>query len=106
MSALIIATITIKDFEKFQQYLAKTQLVAAHYGAKLLVRGKADRSLTDHDKDHSLVVILRFPGLEKVNEWIDSEEYQSLIPLRDEGTEMKMTSYEVISKSPATLDSN
>lgn len=96
MSALMIATITVKDQEKFQQYLAKTQKVAASYGAELLFRGKVDRSLTDHDKDHGLTVIVRFPSIEKINEWIDSEEYQPLIPLRDEGTDMKMTSYEVL----------
>ena len=46
MSAIMIATITVKDPEKFQQYLARTQEVAAAYGAELLVRGKADRPLT------------------------------------------------------------
>ena len=96
MSALMIATITVKDPEKFQQYLAKTKVVAAAYGAELLLRGKADRSLTDHEKDHGVVVIVRFPSIEKINEWIASEEYQPLIPLREEGTEMKMTSYEVM----------
>ncbi len=96
MSALMIATITVKDPEKFQQYLARTQEVAAAYGAELLLRGKVDRSLTNHDKDHGLAVIVRFPSIEKINEWIDSEEYQPLIPLRDEGTDMKMISYEVM----------
>ncbi len=96
MSALMIATITVKDSEKFQQYLARTQKVAAAYGAELLLRGKVDRSLTNHDKDHGLAVIVRFPSIEKINEWIDSEEYQPLIPLRDEGTDMKMISYEVL----------
>ena len=96
MSALMIATITVKDPEKFQQYLAKTQEVAAPYGAELVFRGKVDRSLTNHDKDHGLAVIVRFPSIEKINEWIDSEEYQPLIPLRDEGTDMKMISYEVL----------
>ena len=52
--------------------------------------------MTDHDKDHGLAVIVRFPSIEKINEWIDSEEYQPRIPLRDEGTDMKMTSYEVL----------
>ena len=96
MSALMIATITVKDSEKFQQYLARTQEVAAAYGAELLFRGNVDRSLTNHDNDHSLAVIVRFPSIEKINEWNDSEEYQSLIPLRDEGTDMKMTSYDVL----------
>lgn len=46
MSALMIATITVKNAEKFQVYLAKTQKIAAPYGAELLYRGKAGRGLT------------------------------------------------------------
>ncbi len=97
MSALMIATITVKDPEKFQQYLAKTQEVAAPYGAELLFRGKVDRTLTGEDKDHGLAVIVRFPSIEKINEWYGSDEYQPLIALRDEGSDMKMTSYEILS---------
>ncbi len=46
MSAFMIATITIKDREKFAEYLAKTQAVAAPYGAELVLRGHADQVLT------------------------------------------------------------
>ena len=42
MSVLMIARITVKDAEKFQDYLAKTQPIAATYGAELLYRGKVD----------------------------------------------------------------
>ncbi len=97
MCALMIATITVKDPEKFQQYLTKTQEVAAPYGAELLFRGVVDKILTGEDKDHRLAVIVKFPSLEKINEWYGSDEYQPLIALRDEGTDMKMTSYEVLS---------
>ena len=96
MNALMIATVHVKEPGKFQQYLAKTKEVAANYGGELLLRGKADRALADHNQDHELVVIVRFPSIAKVNEWFDSEEYQQLVPLRDEGTDMKMTSYEIL----------
>ena len=97
MNALMIATITVKDPEKFQQYLAKTQEIAAPFGAELLSRGKVDRTLTGEAKDHGLAVIVRFPSIEKINEWYGSDEYQDLIALRDEGSDMKMTSYENLS---------
>ena len=96
MSALMIATITIKNPEKFQHYLAKTQEVAAPYGAELLFRGKVDQTLTGEGTDHGLAVIVKFPSLEQINEWYRSDEYQPLIALRDEGADMKMTSYEVM----------
>lgn len=96
MSALMIARITVKDAEKFQQYLAKSKKVAAPYGAELLFRGKADRTLTGEDNDHVLAVIARFPSTEKIEEWYGSDEYQPLIALRDEGTDMTITSYEIL----------
>ncbi len=96
MSALMIATITVKDPEKYQQYLAKTQEVAAPYGAELLFRGAVDKTLTGEDKDHRLAVIVRFPNLDKINEWYGSDAYRPLIALRDEGSDMKLTTYEVL----------
>jgi len=95
MSALMIANITVKNPEKFQLYLSKTQQVASLYGAELLCRGKVDRILTGETNDHQLTVIVKFPSIEIINEWFDSAEYQSLVSLRKEGTDMKMTSYEV-----------
>ncbi len=96
MSALMIANITVKNPEKFQEYIAKTTQVAATFGAELLLRGKVDRALTGESEDHSLTIIVKFPSLEKINEWYGSDAYQPLIALRDEGSEMKMTSYEVL----------
>ncbi len=94
MSALMIAKITVKDPEKFKAYFAKTQQVAAPYGAELLYRGKVDRALSGSD-DHALAVIAKFPNVEKLNAWYDSDAYQPLKALRDEGTDMQMTSYEL-----------
>ncbi len=92
----MIARITVKDPEKFQEYLAKTQQVAAPYGAELLYRGKVDGALTGESKDHSLAVIVKFPSLENIDEWYGSDAYQPLKALRDEGADMQMTSYEVM----------
>ena len=68
MSALMIARITVKDPEKFREYFAKTQPIAALYGAELLYRGKVDRALNGDD-DHDLAMIVKFPNVEKLNEW-------------------------------------
>lgn len=93
MSALMIARITVKDPAKFQDYLAKTQQVAAPYGAELLFRGKVDRALTGGASDHELAVIVSFPSLQAIRDWYGSEAYRPLIALRDEGSDMVMTSY-------------
>jgi len=96
MSALMIARIAVKDPEKLQDYFAKTRQVAERYGAELLYRGKVDRALTGESKDHSLTVIVKFPSLEKLNEWYGSEAYRPLKALREEAADMQMTSYEVM----------
>ena len=51
----MIARISVKDPEKFQDYLAKTQQIAAPYGAEFLYRGKVDRALNGND-DHAIVL--------------------------------------------------
>ena len=95
MSALMIARITVKDPEKFQDYLARTKKVAAPYGAELLFRGRVGKALNGDRQDHRIAVVVRFPSLEKIDEWYGSEAYQPLKARRDEGTDMHMTSYEV-----------
>lgn len=96
MSALMIATIAVKDPEKFQMYLSETQKVAAPYGAKLLMRGKVDQVLTGQAVNHGLVVAVEFPSLEKIEEWNASDSYRQLVPLREEAADIIMTSYQVM----------
>ena len=96
MSALMIANITVKNPEKFQEYIAKTSQVAATFGANLLYRGKMDRTLSGGSSDHGLTIIVEFPSLEKINEWYGSDAYRPLKALREEGADMQMTSYEVM----------
>ena len=96
MSALMIANVTVKDPAKFQEYIAKTTQVAGTFGAELLVRGKADRVLSGESKDHDLTIIVKFPSLEKINEWYGSDAYKPFKTLREEAADMQMTSYEVM----------
>lgn len=93
MSALMISRITIKDQEKFQEYLVRTKELASKFGAELVFSGPVSRMLAD-DTKHDLVVVARFPSIAKANEWYDSDEYKPLIALRKEGAHMEMTSYE------------
>lgn len=93
MTALMIARITVKDPATFQDYLAKTQRVAAPFGAELLYRGTVSQALKGAD-DHELAVIVKFPSLERLNDWYESAAYQPLKVLRDDGAIMQMTSYE------------
>ncbi len=96
MSAMMIANITVKNPEKFQEYIAKTTQVAATFGAELLCRGKVDRVLNGESIDYGLTIIVKFPSLDKLHEWHDSDAYRPLKALREEGADMQMTSYELM----------
>jgi len=89
----MISNITVKDKEKFQQYMQETQKVAAPFGAELVFRGPINQMLTQDDPDHNLCVIVKFPSIEAINNWYSSNDYKKLIPLREEGAHMKMVSY-------------
>jgi uncharacterized protein (DUF1330 family) len=39
------------------------------------------------------VVIVEFPDLDSLRRWHDSSEYQALIPLRNQGADVVLTSY-------------
>ena len=96
MTALMIAQISVKDPETFQQYMTKTQQVARPYGAEMVSRSKACRRLAGDALDHQMTVVVRFPSLERLDAWHDSPEYQELIGLRQAGADMTMTSYEEV----------
>ncbi len=95
MSALMIARIAVKDADKFQTYLAKTREVATPFGAEMVFRGAVQAALTG-DVDHQVVVVVRFPSVEAIDEWYRSDAYQPLIPLREAAADMEMTSYQVV----------
>ena len=95
MPALMIARMTVKDPQAFQEYLAKVRDVAAPYGAEPAFRGKADKVLTGGETDHELVLVVTFPSLDRIDAWYASPEYQALKPLRDRGADAQITSYEV-----------
>lgn len=94
MTAIMISTFTIKSPEKFKAYMAETRRVASPYGAEMLFRGALDRALAGVGKGPEMAVVVKFPNVQAINNWFDSDEYQALVPLRDEAAEMTMLSYD------------
>ena len=46
------------------------------------------------EHDATDVVVLRFPSIQAAHGWHDSPEYQALIPLREEGADVMLISFE------------
>lgn len=93
MSALMISRIRLKDREKFERYLEANRSLVGPRGAELLFSGRAVRTLNGDEDDRSLVVVVRFPDADRIDDWFDSVEYRPLAVLREEAADMHMTSY-------------
>lgn len=94
MNAFIVANVKIKNPEKFQEYAQLSGPTFSPYGGELLLKGKFVESLTG-ETEHSSLAIIKFPTLEKLDAWYQSEEYQSLIPLRDDAAVVQFSKYEI-----------
>ena len=94
MTAFFIATVTIKNAEKFGEYAAKTPGTFAPFGGELLVRGKMDEALVGQ-ADNNAAAVISFPDMESLKAWYHSPAYQALAPLRDSAADMTIVSYQV-----------
>ncbi|MEQ8391005.1 MAG: DUF1330 domain-containing protein [Thalassospira sp.] len=95
MSAFIMATVAIKDQEKFKEYGAKAGPTLGQYGGELLIHGTHARTLHG-GTDHSVGAVIRFPDQESLQEWYDSPEYQALIDLRSAGADVTFAAYDTL----------
>lgn len=94
MSAFFIATVTVKNAEKYQEYAVKSKETFDAFGAAIIARGKYAGTLVG-DAQHQAAAIVKFPDLEHLDSWHDSDAYQALIPLRDEAADFTITKYDV-----------
>jgi uncharacterized protein (DUF1330 family) len=85
MSAYVLIHGTPKDKEKMNKYSAAAGPIVAKYGGEFLAKGAADVLSGEHS--HKIAVLIKFPDAETVHKWYASEEYQALIPTREEGIE-------------------
>jgi len=93
MPAFFIATTTVNDTEKFQEYAGKAAQTFAPFGGEMVIRGKAGDTLAGHS-DHRAVGVVRFPDMAALKAWYRSPDYQALIPLRDDAAQITLVTYE------------
>jgi uncharacterized protein (DUF1330 family) len=100
MPAYMISQVTVTDKTKFDSYIAKTRGVASKFGGKPIAIGSQPKMLNGDADGHQMVFVIQFDSMDVLNEWHHSEEYQALIPLREEGSDQHMVAYEGFSMSP------
>jgi uncharacterized protein (DUF1330 family) len=92
MAAYLVGHITVKDDGLWQEYMSGVQESLAPFDCKIIFRGQLDRILAGQH-DHNLVVVIEYPDRTTLDNWYDSEKYQSLIPLRDKAADVVITTY-------------
>ena len=93
MAAFFIATIKIKNAEKFQEYGSKVPATIAAFGGELVTRGQVKNVLAGN-ANNQVGAVVSFPDMEALQGWYDSADYQALIPLREEAAEAMIVAYE------------
>lgn len=94
MPAFFIATVKIKNAEKFQEYASQAAATFSSYGGEIALRGKAEEALAG-SLEHNSVGVVRFPDMESLLRWFKSKEYQAIIPLRKKAADMTIIAYSV-----------
>ena len=93
MSAYLIGHITIKDSDKWKVYVEGVRKSLIPFNAEVLFRGKRAIVLTG-DHPHENTVVIKFPDQSTLQQWYNSDEYQSLIPNRDEAADVVIIGFD------------
>ena len=101
MPAYMISQVTVTDKEKFESYIAKTRSVSADYGARPVAVGAQPKMLNGENDGHQMVFVIEFESMENLDSWHNSDEYQALVALRDEGSDQRMLAYQAMAVPPA-----
>ncbi len=84
MSAYLSTTIKVRDPEIFEEYAGKAVPVINKHGGETIVMGGVAKLLAGQ-ADHEYEVVIQFPNTAAVEAFYESDEYQALIPLREQG---------------------
>ena len=93
MAAYLIGHITIKDPVKWEKYVKGVQVSLAPFGAKIIFRGKRVKVFTGEHPYHNTVVI-EFSEPSAMIQWYRSDNYQKLIPLRNEAADVVLIGFD------------
>lgn len=86
MPAYVIADVTIKDPERYQDYVRQVPATLEPYGGRFLVRG-GTVEVAEGDWRPQRLVIIEFPSFEQARAWYDSPQYMPVKRLRWETSE-------------------
>lgn len=93
MPAYAIGHITIRNPEKWAEYRRALPPTLERWQAEVVMRGKQAQVLSG-TYSHTDTVVLKFPTLDDVIGWHDSEDYQAIVPLREAAADVDLVCFE------------
>jgi len=94
MPAYLIGTITVRDRDAWNAYVAQVGETFPPFHGRVVFRGQKHAALSGSGHGERVVVV-EFPDLDSLRRWHESPQYQALVPLRNSGAEVVLTAYEV-----------
>ncbi len=94
MTVLNFSYATIKNAEKFQQYLEAAAALMEDANVEVVVRGGFSKTMAGGNSAPHIVAVFRYPDMAAAERIYTSEQYKALIPLRDEACDMTINLYE------------
>jgi uncharacterized protein (DUF1330 family) len=92
MPAYLVGQIAVHNESLWQEYLAGVARSLEPFEANVLFRGKKAADLAG-DNPRELVVVIEFIDQLDLNNWFNSDLYQSIISTRDAAADVVITSY-------------
>lgn len=92
-AAYILGHIRVKDKDKWAEYCRRVPATVAPWGGQVVMRGTCTAVLTG-EHDYTETVLIRFPDIESVTGWHDSDAYRQLIETRKLAADVVIISYE------------
>ena len=87
MSVYSISDISVHDPEKYGEYVNQVRAIVESYGGRYQVRG-GDITIRAGDWTPNRLVIIEFPSLDRLKEYVSSPEYPTVAEIRKSASEM------------------
>ena len=94
-SAFVVFNVTVRNPEKFQEYVSQAPEAMTPFDGVPLTQGKFSGVVSGDYPTHQIGAVATFPDVQSVDAWYNSDAYQALIPLRDEGANVVIVKYAV-----------
>ena len=87
MSVFSISDIRVENWDKYEEYVAKTRGIVESYGGKYHVRG-GKITVNAGDWQPNRLIVIEFPSLEDMAKFREAPEYQPVAAIRKSASTM------------------